>query len=86
MPKVTGPKDVLAGRHQGRRKQNGTDVQMDSIYCSSMAKKKPKGACGPTTEQNNTSLTDSARQGGGCSGLQGEPVEVLPREVMTEAR
>lgn len=31
MPKVTGPRDVLAGRGEGRRKQQGTDVQMDWI-------------------------------------------------------
>lgn len=70
MPKVTGPRHASAGRSQGRRKQKGTDVQMDLIYCSSMAVKKPKGDDGPTTEQNDTRLTDSARKGEGFSGLQ----------------
>lgn len=65
MPKVAVPRDVLAGRGQGRRKQKGTDVQMDWIYCSSMSKKKPKGHYGPTREQNDSRLTDSGGQGGG---------------------
>lgn len=40
-------------------------MQMDLIYRSSMAKKKPKGECAPTTEQGEARLTDRGGQGGG---------------------
>lgn len=60
MLKVTGPRDRLTGRGWGRRKQKGTDAQM--VYCRSMAKKEPKGDCGPTTEQDETRLTDRGGQ------------------------
>lgn len=74
VPKVTGTRDVLAGRGQGRRKQKGTDVEMDWIYCSSRAKKKPKGHYGPTTEQNDSRVTDSGGQAGGNGFILGAQV------------
>jgi len=44
---------------------------MDLIYRRSMAKKKPKGDCGPTVEQDEARPTDRGGQGGGKGLLLG---------------
>lgn len=49
-------------------------MQMDWIYCSSMAKKKPKGDYGPTIEQDATRLTDRGGQGEGNGFILGSQV------------
>lgn len=61
-------------------------MQMDLIYHSSTAKKKPKADCGPTTEQDEARLADRGGQGGGKGLLLGSQVyQVTLGDVMTEA-